>query len=89
MLHKIFLTNNFNSRWRESQWESCGTNQRLDGKIVVITGASSGLGKVLAEDLAKRGAVVVLACRDLTAARAVITEIKQHYPEAKMVTIQI
>ena len=41
---------------------------RVDGQIIVITGATSGIGKATAEELVKRGAVVVLACRNLTAA---------------------
>ena len=28
---------------------------RMDGKVIVITGANSGLGKASAEDLARRG----------------------------------
>lgn len=39
------------------------TNQELKGKVVVITGASSGIGKGAARDYAKAGASVVLAAR--------------------------
>jgi len=74
-------------RWRENQWESCKTNNRLDGQVVIITGATSGLGKVLAEDLVNRGATVVLACRNLIAAREVVAEIKQQYIEAQLVEL--
>jgi NAD(P)-dependent dehydrogenase (short-subunit alcohol dehydrogenase family) len=37
---------------------------RMDGKIVVITGASSGVGLGTAIQLAERGADIVMVCRD-------------------------
>ena len=38
---------------------------KADGKVVVITGANCGIGKETAWDLAKRGAHVIMACRDM------------------------
>ena len=50
---------------------------RIDGKVVVITGANTGIGRETALDLAKRGARVYLACRDLTKAEATKADIVQ------------
>lgn len=41
---------------------------RIDGKVVIITGANTGIGAQTALDLARRGAKVYLACRDLAKA---------------------
>jgi NAD(P)-dependent dehydrogenase (short-subunit alcohol dehydrogenase family) len=39
------------------------TNHRLDNRLAVITGASQGLGKQMAEGLAEAGATVILVAR--------------------------
>merc|ERR1711892_1435831 len=37
----------------------------LEGKTVVITGANTGIGKLTALDMSRRGAKVVMLCRDM------------------------
>ena len=35
---------------------------KLDGKVAIVTGAASGMGKAIAELYAKEGAKVIVAC---------------------------
>lgn len=40
-----------------------GPDVRIDGRVCLVTGANSGLGKAVAVDLAARGGRVIMACR--------------------------
>lgn len=40
-------------------------DERLDGKTVMVTGANRGLGRGIAQQLAERGARLILACRSM------------------------
>ena len=42
----------------------CKNKHSMKGKVVIVTGASAGIGKESAIDLAKHGAQVILACRN-------------------------
>lgn len=48
---------------------------RIEGKVVIITGANSGIGKETAIDLARRGARVYIACRSVERGEAAKKEI--------------
>ena len=51
----------------------------MDGKVCVVTGASSGIGRVTALGLAERGATVVLICRNEERGAPVLEEIERRY----------
>nr|BDT29391.1 SDR family NAD(P)-dependent oxidoreductase [Bacteriovorax sp. HI3] len=50
--------------------------KNFENKKVLITGAASGIGKLMAEKLAKRGAVVFVVDMNLEAAQTVVSSIK-------------
>ncbi|XP_006884818.1 PREDICTED: retinol dehydrogenase 11 [Elephantulus edwardii] len=54
----------------------CTSTVQLPGKVAVVTGANTGIGKETAKELAQRGARVYLACRDMQKAELVAKEIQ-------------
>jgi short-subunit dehydrogenase len=51
--------------------------EQLNGKVVVLTGGSRGIGPIVAEALAKRGADIVLAARSESGLKDVATRLTQ------------
>lgn len=56
----------------------CTSKARLDGKVAIITGANTGIGKETARDFYRRGARVILACRNVEKAKAAVEDIKNN-----------
>src|SRR6476661_646081 len=50
-------------------------SENITGKVIVITGASSGLGEATARHLAERGATVVLGARRIERLQALVDDI--------------
>ena len=57
------LSGLLDQRSKEPNVEPVPDRVRLDGRVCLVTGANSGLGKGIAIRLAKRGAHVIMACR--------------------------
>ncbi|HYW97175.1 MAG TPA: oxidoreductase [Bacteroidales bacterium] len=55
-----------------------------DGKIIVVTGANSGLGYWTTYHLAKRHAEVVMACRNTSKANEAADKIRKDFPSARL-----
>jgi NAD(P)-dependent dehydrogenase (short-subunit alcohol dehydrogenase family) len=51
--------------------------RRVKGKIAIVTGATSGIGRVTARELARTGAEVVLVARDATRGEETVAEIRR------------
>ena len=65
-----------NSNWN---WDNIPDQK---GKIIIVTGATSGIGKETAKVIAKKNGTVILAIRNLKKGEAVVQEIRQEYPNA-------
>jgi len=61
----------------------------MKGKVVIVTGANTGIGKETARGLARLGARVVLACRDVAKAEAARADIVQDAPDADVAVMAL
>jgi retinol dehydrogenase-12 len=73
-VEKLFISNHFRQILRGPTFKS---SKRLDGQTVVITGGNSGIGYETAKDLCRRGARVVMLCRDDNRARKAVALIQE------------
>uniref|UniRef100_A0A1B6BX84 Retinol dehydrogenase 11 n=2 Tax=Clastoptera arizonana TaxID=38151 RepID=A0A1B6BX84_9HEMI len=76
-------------KYRESQWGYCNDFKSLQGKVFIVTGANSGIGKETVKGLAIRKARIILACRDLTATNNVIQEIRSTISTGELIPMQL
>ncbi len=56
----------------------------MDGKQVVVTGATSGIGRVTAKALARKGAALAIVCRDAAKGHALAAEIRSGSAEPRV-----
>uniref|UniRef100_A0A8C6VH98 Ketoreductase domain-containing protein n=1 Tax=Naja naja TaxID=35670 RepID=A0A8C6VH98_NAJNA len=63
----------------------CRNSVSLRGKTVLITGGNSGIGKATAVDLARRGARVILTCRNKAKGESAVYDIRQESGNSEVI----
>ncbi len=61
----------------------------IEGKRVLVTGASTGIGAALAEGFAARGAVVGICARRAALLADVLDRVQKHSPESRAWTVDL
>ena len=61
----------------------------FDGATAIVTGAASGIGRALAEELAKRGCEVILADLQIELAEEIASEINNSGGKAKAIKVDV
>ncbi len=64
-------------------------DKRFEGKVALVTGASSGIGKAAAIQFAEQGAKVLLAARRESEGQAVVEEIRSSGGAASFIRTDI
>ena len=74
---------NNNNKWTSEQMPD------QSGKIVIVTGANSGIGYEAARALAIKGATVIMACRNLEKGQSAVNQISAEFSAAKILLRQL
>lgn len=59
------------------------------GKIIIMTGANSGLGLEATKELVRKGATVIMACRNIEKGKDAVDEVITEIPNAKVELMEL
>jgi retinol dehydrogenase-13 len=62
----------------------CYVERNLEGKLAVITGGNTGIGKETARKMAKLGCTVIIGARDTRKNEETVNEIRKQFPHASI-----
>ena len=65
----------------QDKWDASKITEQ-NGRVIIVTGSTSGIGKEAARVLAKKNGTVILAVRNVEKGEGVAAEIRQEYPTA-------
>jgi short-subunit dehydrogenase len=61
----------------------------LEKSIILLTGANGDIGRAVAENLARQGATLFLACRTEQSAQKLCAELQARYPQSQYHPIEL
>ncbi len=85
-IYKIVTAQNNDKR--EADWTTADIPD-LSGKVIIVTGANSGIGFEAAKEFARKNAHVILACRSIDKAEAARAAIQAEIPNAQAAIMQL
>jgi len=72
----------------DARWSAANIPDQ-SGRTAIVTGANSGLGLVTARELARAGARVTMACRDLGRGEAAAEGVRAEVPDARVEVLRL
>ena len=64
-------------------------SKKIDEKVIIITGANSGIGKAAAIQLARLGSTVILACRSIERGNQALKDVREAAGSSKVDLMQL